>query len=115
MADHEMPQTASEADFREEAHRRTLEDNAGFTVHRADVALTGQDEDRALYPRPRQRVHRVSYRGGRSFPQASESELDPDWNAPSEPLTDVEIARNHAWVSAIKLSLEERQKSRQRQ
>ncbi|GEM_PF-5707196 len=34
----------------------------------------------------RKRTKRPSRRGGRSYPEPSDSELDPHWNAPFEPL-----------------------------
>lgn len=116
ISDHELPQDAEEPDFREEAHRHTLEDGAGFTPHTTEVALTGYDPDRYPYrrPHPAEPRHRVPHRGGRSLNEGTENEHDPNWNPVTEPLTDAEKARNAAWVQAIKLQLEKEREARHR-
>jgi hypothetical protein len=108
MASHEIPQNTNVPDYHEEAHRHTLEDNAGFSVYEADISLGGTDPDRVPYRKPHGRTHRVSHRGGRSYPEAADAELDPNWNVQPAQLTDEERAAGRAGYLAARAAIDMR-------
>ena len=82
----------------DEGRFNRLQDTAGFSPNEAHVAVTGIDAARRTTPRiPRQRRPESEYphpsrRGGRSFPEGTENELDPHFNPPSVRRTDEELA-----------------------
>ena len=47
---------------------------------------------------------RYSRRGGRAYPEPSDSELDPHWNGASEPLSAEQAAFNHQHIEQIQMS-----------
>jgi|GEM_PF-4433399 len=110
MANQEIAQPASEAPIPEEHRWDILVDASGFSPAAADIITTGSDPDRVPYRKhglaqPRH----YSRRGGRSYPEKSESEMDEEWNTERTPLTAEEQARNHAAISAIKAQLQLRE------
>jgi len=81
----------------DERRFNAMVDGSGFPVHSADAAMSGYDEDRfpphLLRDLPTKKS-RASRRGGRSFPEASYSELDPNWIVEREELSPEQLDSN---------------------
>jgi hypothetical protein len=81
-----------------EARRRALEDGGGFPTHLAETALSGVDTDVPNVPshRPRTPSPRTSRRGGRSYPEASDRDIDLELQGDDSPLSEEDKANRHA-------------------
>lgn len=85
---------------KDEIRLQNLVNSAGFPINDAYKAITGidLDSDQSRAPISRQTSlldsHSInaSRRGGRSYPEPSDSALDPYWNRQFEPLSDGELA-----------------------
>lgn len=99
-SDHEMAPTASQPELPEDIHaealRRTRLDNAGFTQYRAELAFKGSDPDWTSYPKPHEPYKRPSRRGGRSYAEPSDNDIDEHMQVPYERLSDEELAERRA-------------------
>lgn len=97
-----------EEDTREARRKERLQDAAGKPVNEANAIVDGK----RLYPRastrpPRSKVRHYSRRGGRSFPEASDSSLDPYWNGTAtEEMIQDELARAAKAVPTVDLDIE---------
>lgn len=112
MADHEIAPAANQPIDRDEIRWNNLVDGAGFSPAEADLIISGYDPDRIPYPKPHRPRPRHSHRGGRSYPEASDSELDPNWNVESAEVTAEERATSHvaALAALTQLQLESDQR-----
>jgi hypothetical protein len=92
----------------EERHLDALVDGAGFTVHDAEITLSGDDPDRPVYRDLRaaqaaraKQPHR-SRRGGHSYNEGSDSEFDPNWNPEREDLSPEQLAANRVAAKILR-------------
>lgn len=91
---------------REELQIDRLMDNAGFTAERAhqkigDAAISFMGNaavSQAIYY-DRAKRHHPSRRGGRSFPEPSDSTLDPDWPTTAEELDEEQQETNRRGIA----------------
>lgn len=74
----------------------------------AEAARTGS------WPEPPKpsKPHHYSHRGGRSYPEASDSDLDPNWNVEPAQISSEERAIGHAAalsaLASVRLALDQR-------
>lgn len=55
---------------------------------------------------PKKKAPRYSRRGGRSFPEPSDSELDPHWNTGYTPLSDTQAEVNRKGIDLMRATVE---------
>ena len=88
VSDHENNNDASQLNDAALAHAERLVDQGVSTMHAARIHESGE---LPYIPRPHtvqdppvaEKTRAVSHRGGRPFPEPSDSDLDPNWSIPS--------------------------------
>lgn len=93
----------------DQARIDAMMDGSGFSNYVANPV--GSSNTESTQPQPATR--RVSRRGGRSFPEASDSELDPHWQQGSEKcISDGQREINKRGAAAVRLALAEARQKR---
>lgn len=117
VSSHEQSHFANMSqDTPEDLLAERLVDQGVATVHDAYAQLLDLHPDRPIARDPqaaeaaKKRPH-YSHRGGRSYPEPSDSELDPNWHVQPETLSESRVVTNQAAAEDIRAMLRRRREA----